>query len=772
MDIIHKIKLDMQQNGLRQTLHVKQGDSMSRSVEMSLYSNGTAWQVPEEATILQIAYYKPDRTGGLYDTMPDDTAACSAAGNVVTARLHPQMFTVAGLVACELRLLTQSGAQISTFSWYMAVDAAVTNGIASEDYFKFATLDGLQNQIGDLSGLQTTDKQTLVAAVNEVLQRAVRSVNGRTPAPNGAVTIAPADIGVRIQANQYQGDLEGALEELASEQINLTDGVEALSSEAVKSINMKLPDSSGNVSVSAPDIQTQFDFNGKQIGDVHKALTELAQVVTEISGDIVIDKSEDFTTWVDAGNGSADVPRKYIETLADGDYRIVADGCEYLYHKYTADSNVWIAESQYPNDTVCYVSLWCNGVCAMSFSNDDGIIINDMPMASQEYVDGEIAKVNNKISALGEQIATIETMNPSSWADVQKIVRAGLGPVHFPVGWEFETLDADTGASIVWVVRGHDHHIPGSINLTHSMTLEMKYVYSTANGSYKAIQFDASEALYYAQDGLEPGTYYFTVANQDWFSSDNGKSYQFTLAKAVPAGGQICLDMTYNAALAGKSVKTYASPYATDAIETATLAESSEGAFLGTTDGSGNVNHMHRIVFGSNNYAQSAARQWLNSAAAAGGVWTPTNKFDRAPSWATSINGFLHGLPANFLEVVAPAIIPCRTCGVCECNSLDGTEFTVNQIYSLEDKFFLPSRPEIYGSWDSTSYKDGTLLDYYDGLTNAERQKYDNIGVARNAWLRSPFPSRGGNERIVPMESGVGNPAYASTGIAAACIIA
>ena len=349
----------------------------------------------------------------------------------------------------------------------------------------------------------------------------------------------------------------------------------------------------------------------------------------------------------------------------------------------------------------------------------------------------------------------------------------GLGATLFPVGYEFTTTDSDTGVSIVWAVRGHDHHTPANSRLTHSMTLEMKYVYSNASGSYKSLQYDAQEALYYAEDGLAAGTYHFTVANQAWYAADNGKTFQFTLAQAVPAGGQVVVSATYNQALEGKSIRTYASPSSTAAIETTTLTEGSAGADLGTTNGAGNVNHFHRIVFGSNNYAQSAARQWLNGAATAGSVWTPTNKFDRAPSWAATYNGFMHGLPADFLAVVEPAVIPCRTNGVFECASLDGTEFTINQVYELKDKFFLLSRPEIYGTWDSTTYKDGELLDYYDGLTNTERKKYDNGGTVRLAWLRSPSPSSANYARIVSTDGSLGSSnAYLSFGVAPACIIA
>lgn len=133
----------------------------------------------------------------------------------------------------------------------------------------------------------------------------------------------------------------------------------------------------------------------------------------------------------------------------------------------------------------------------------------------------------------------------------------------------------------------------------------------------------------------------------------------------------------------------------------------------------------------------------------------------------------MHGLPADFLAVVEPTVIPCRTNGVFECASLDGTEFTINQVYELKDKFFLLSRPEIYGTWDSTTYKDGELLDYYDGLTNTERKKYDNGGTVRYAWLRSPSPSGAGGARIVFTDGSLSSSgAYNSNGVAPACIIA
>lgn len=372
-------------------------------------------------------------------------------------------------------------------------------------------------------------------------------------------------------------------------------------------------------------------------------------------------------------------------------------------------------------------------------------------------------------------IDTLTAVN--TWEDIKNAVRLGLGAKLFPVGYEFTTEDATTGAVITWVVREHDKHEAANGKLTHSMTLEAKYVYSNTAGTYLTLVFDAYEALYYAAEEIPAGTYNFTW-NYATGSMVNG-TYQFTLTKAVPAGGQIVLGTNSSStAITGCKIATYATVAATAAIESGiVVTEGSEGTSLGTIAAtsatSENLNCAQRIMWGSNNYAQSAARQWLNSDAAAGSVWTPTNKFDRAPSWATSKAGFMKGLPADFLAAVQPAAIPCRTNSVFEVNSLDGTEFTVNKVYTLNDMFFMLSRPEIYGDWDSSSVKDGEQLEYYEGLTNTERIKYDAAGSARTCWLRSPYPGNAHNERIVNTSGALYySRAIYGIGVAPACIIA
>ena len=398
----------------------------------------------------------------------------------------------------------------------------------------------------------------------------------------------------------------------------------------------------------------------------------------------------------------------------------------------------------------------------------------------QSFTEEEKSLARSNIDAASsEDVAFLQIIvghSSVSWQDVQTIVRAGKGSQYFPVGYEFTTLDSNTGITIVWVVRAHNHHVADG-ELINTMTLEMKYVYSNANGSYMKLQFDATEALYYAAEEIPAGTYNFILEYDN--SSVVSGTYQFTLSKAVPAGGQIVLGTNYNStAITGCKIATYGTVAGVKAIESGIVVTAgSEGVNLGTVKGatstSENLNCAQRILWGSNNYAQSAARQWLNSGAAAGAVWTPTNKFDRRPSWATSYSGFMLGLPADFLAAVQPAAIPCRTNSVFEVNSLDGTEFTVNQVYTLNDMFFMLSRPEIYGDWDSSSIKDGEQLEYYEGLTNTERIKYDAAGSARYCWLRSPNPGYADSERLVSSSGALySTNTIIDCGVAPACIIA
>lgn len=331
-----------------------------------------------------------------------------------------------------------------------------------------------------------------------------------------------------------------------------------------------------------------------------------------------------------------------------------------------------------------------------------------------------------------------------------------------------------TCTKIIWVVRAHNHfdtpnHAP------YTMCIEMKYVYGT-NAAYKGVVFDAPEAFYVHEDAtaLAAGDYTFNIPTT--YSSWVAEDYTFTTTAAHPKGAQFCISDGAGTALTSLKVQIYDGGFGDNTVaEECVISSGSTGTSLGTFGTE--LNNTQRVSHGSNNYAQSNMRQWLNSEAAQGSVLAQQTKFDRRASWDTGSDaafaGFLHGMDSNFKSALATPILPCRTNGVYEIASLNGTTFTVDSTYELRDKVFLLSRPEIYNSWDSTSIKDGTVLTYYEGLTDLERIKYDQFGTARHAWLRSPIPTDAHRERGASGSTGAVTSNYASnaSGAAAACVI-
>ena len=107
------------------------------------------------------------------------------------------------------------------------------------------------------------------------------------------------------------------------------------------------------------------------------------------------------------------------------------------------------------------------------------------------------------------------------------------------------SVNTSTYGKLTWDILGFDMDIPSDNSKTHSMTLQM-------HDCVTSLQFDATAALVYAESEIAAGTYNFSIVAQPWYTADNGKTFQFTLTKAVPIGGQIVLSMTYNQALVGK----------------------------------------------------------------------------------------------------------------------------------------------------------------------------------------------------------------------------
>lgn len=133
MNIQYKLTTDLMHPGVMPRVDVVQGDVYSRSIELSFYQEEFLWKIPENAHI-SLRYAKPDGTRGIYDTLPDGTAACICHDNVVEFTLAPQMLTVPGPVLAQAVIL-QGKKQLASFTMQIHVHSDPSAGATtSEDY--------------------------------------------------------------------------------------------------------------------------------------------------------------------------------------------------------------------------------------------------------------------------------------------------------------------------------------------------------------------------------------------------------------------------------------------------------------------------------------------------------------------------------------------------------------------------------------------------------------------------------------------------------------
>lgn len=322
----------------------------------------------------------------------------------------------------------------------------------------------------------------------------------------------------------------------------------------------------------------------------------------------------------------------------------------------------------------------------------------------------------------------------ASWADVQKIVRSGLASRMFSVG---EQLACErNGEMLVWDIIGIDHDIPVDKTKTHSMTLQLHNVFTKIQGCNV-------QAMFYAENGLSAGTYNFSIPAGIDDEYGGGKTYSFTLTKPVPVGGVVYYPWGHRKQ--ATEVKVYTYPNNTDShIEYANVREGAEGTSL---ESLGELNHFDRR-YGSNNWFNSATRQYINSPSEAGSVWTPKDKYDRPPSWKNDTEGFLNGMDEDFLAVIGEVE------KATALSDIDG-----GGIVTESERFFLLSSTEVYG-YDETATPEGKVYSYYKDLSdnNKPTSQADSNRVkyllsdtsATSEWLlRTPQVSLGNYIRVV-----------------------
>lgn len=244
------------------------------------------------------------------------------------------------------------------------------------------------------------------------------------------------------------------------------------------------------------------------------------------------------------------------------------------------------------------------------------------------------------------------------------------------------------------------------------------------------VQFEPTQALKWCESGLAIGDYSFKAGNS---------TYYFTTTKAVPAGGQL--------RATSSAFQTYESQDATAYIESGTVSTTATAnpTDLGTA-GTGLLNNMDRVNYGSNNFAESVMVNYLlNSDTAAGTVVHGRTKFCRA--WTMPFDGFLAGMDASFLAAISTEDWKCSAQTAYECPAELGGLTAKGQPYTFSAKFALASEKEIFGSYGGVD--DGTsIMDLFVGATNDDRKRYRGSS-AQNWWLRSPSPGDADSVRHV-----------------------
>ncbi len=297
-------------------------------------------------------------------------------------------------------------------------------------------------------------------------------------------------------------------------------------------------------------------------------------------------------------------------------------------------------------------------------------------------------------------IASAKNIDITDMREVQEIVRSGHAQEFFALGDQID---------VVWTPDNEapntTYHIPFDVVAFQSVEDAQGNTHENAmwlqsHYALTPIQFSGNNAFYVPDAELPAGTYHFSMGNAWGSHVVANKSYQFTLTQAVPAGGQLVLGTATSntsalpdTAPANWRVRTFANGLQADPTEIVTLEEGATGTDLGVLSSStkyseSGINNMQRAAYGYNRYTHSAIRQWLNSSAGKGEWWEQKNPFDHRPDQLATVQGFMAGLPQDFLQVIKPIKVTTALNTV--------SDSTIGTSESVADKFFLPSLEQEY----------------------------------------------------------------------------
>ena len=324
-----------------------------------------------------------------------------------------------------------------------------------------------------------------------------------------------------------------------------------------------------------------------------------------------------------------------------------------------------------------------------------------MGQVGKESTLQSILGVTRNIKTFTEIIAKGETTE--TWGGFKQLVDDGLVSELYPVGSQL--IDKWAKAA------GTEYDCPWDIVHHHQNgDVELNWHYAYPDG----VPFDEPEAIYYAGDeGLPAGTYYITIGSGYGAGWVANAAIYFTLTSDMAAGDQLVINCGTDAAVNpgnGRTWNVYAKG-STTSKQSGTTATSGTGTSLGTIGNTnahktnGQLNAISCVVYGSGRWKTSAVRQWLNSSAAAGAWWSAQTPWDRPPSVASTMRGFLAGCSQDFLDILEPVDV---------VTALNTQGDFATDTETTQDKIYLPCMDNWYINPQYAG--EGAEWDYYKAL--------------------------------------------------------
>lgn len=168
MKINHSIQVDLANPGLPPRLQATQDDSVSHVLALHLKESGKAWPIPADAAVL-VQFRKSDRTGGVYDTLPDGSAAWQVRGNVLHITLAPQVLTAPGDTALAVTLIRgESRLTVARILLQVMPSPSFAGTSESYSYVSAFLPQPAEPKVGHMLQVKEVDSRGMVVATESV----------------------------------------------------------------------------------------------------------------------------------------------------------------------------------------------------------------------------------------------------------------------------------------------------------------------------------------------------------------------------------------------------------------------------------------------------------------------------------------------------------------------------------------------------------------------------------------------------------------------------